>query len=106
VDVYTASSVGEAIQSLVVAGAVNVVLDMTSVARVDSSGLGTLVGNSKSIASHGGALCLVGLAGSVRRMLEITNLAGYFRLYDTQREAIEEFEACMAGSVPLPAGGD
>ena len=76
INVYTASSVGEAIQSLIVDGASNVILDLASVARVDSSGLGTLVGNAKSITSSGGVLCLVGLTEGLRRVLETTNLAG------------------------------
>jgi anti-anti-sigma factor len=105
IDVYTASSVGEAIQSLVVDGASNVILDLTAVARVDSSGLGTLVGNAKSITSLGGVLCLVGLTAGLRRMLEITNLAKYFRIHDTQHSALEEMECCAASQVTPWAGG-
>jgi anti-sigma B factor antagonist len=106
IDVYTASSVGEAIQSLIVAGASNVILDLTSVSRVDSSGMGTLVGNSKSIASLGGILCLVGPGKGIRRMLEITNLAKYFRIHEGVDEALDELEACRAGRAPSWAGGN
>lgn len=105
IDVYTASSVGEAIQSLIVDGASNVILDLASVARVDSSGLGTLVGNSKSITSFGGVLCLVGLTEGLRRMLETTNLAGYFRLHNTVDDALDELESCTAGCAPSLVGG-
>jgi len=106
IDVYTASSVGEAIQSLIVAGAANVVLDLTSVTRLDSSGLGTLVGNSKSITSLGGVLSLVGAGEGIRRMLEITSLAKYFRIHDRVEEALDELEACGAGRAPSWAGGN
>jgi stage II sporulation protein AA (anti-sigma F factor antagonist) len=105
IDVYTASSVGEAIQSLVVDGALNVILNLASVARVDSSGLGTLVGNSKAITSAGGVLCLVDLTPGMLRTLKITNLAKYFRIYDTQRDALEELEGCTVGGPPTWAGG-
>jgi anti-sigma B factor antagonist len=105
VDVYTASSVGEAIQSLIVEGAANVVLDLTSVSRLDSSGMGTLVGNAKSLASHGGVLCVVGPGEGIRRTLEITNLAKYFRIYETVDDALDELEACAAGRAPSWAGG-
>ena len=106
IDVYSASSVGEAIQSLIVNGASNVIVDLTSVSRVDSSGMGTLVGNAKSIASSGGVLSLVGPRQSIRRMLEITNLARYFRIHDVVEEALDELEACGAGQAPSLAGGN
>jgi len=106
IDVYTASSVGEAIQSLIVDGASNVIVDLTSVPRVDSSGMGTLVGNSKSITSLGGVLCLVGPCEGIRRMLEITNLAKYFRIHTGVDEALDELEACAAGRAPSWAGGN
>lgn len=105
IDVYTASSVGEAIQSLVDGGASNVILDLSAVARVDSSGLGTLVGNSKSIASRGGVLCLVGLSAGLLRMLEVTNLGAYFKIHDTQHAALEQLEGCVAGRPQAWSGG-
>jgi anti-sigma B factor antagonist len=105
IDVYTASSVGEAIQSVVDDGALNVILDLAAVARVDSSGLGTLVGNSKSIGSQRGILCLVGLSAGLQRMLKITNLADYFRIHDTQHDALEELEGCVAAQTPSLVGG-
>jgi len=90
----------------VVDGALIVVLDLTSVARVDSSGLGTLVGNSKSLTSIGGVLCLVGVNEGIRRMLEITNLAKYFRIHEGVDEALDELEACTAGRAPSWVGGN
>jgi anti-anti-sigma factor len=105
IDVYTASSVGEAIQSLVDDGASNVILDLSAVARVDSSGLGTLVGNSKSITSRGGVLCLVGVSAGLLRMLEVTNLAEYFKIHDTQHGALEQLEGCAAGRTQSWVGG-
>jgi anti-sigma B factor antagonist len=106
IDVYTASSVGEAIQSSIVGGAANVILDLTCVTRIDSSGMGTLVGNSKSIASLGGALCLVGARESIRRMLDITNLAKYFRICNGVDDALDELEGCTASRAPSWAGGE
>ena len=105
IDVYTASSVGEAIQSLIVDGATNVILDLTSVTRVDSSGLGTLVGNSRSITSLGGVMCLTGLTEGFRRRLEVTNLAEYFMIRNKADDALDELESCTAGRVPSWAGG-
>ena len=94
IDVYSASAVGEAIQSLIAGGAENIVVDVSSVTRIDSSGLGTLVGNAKLIAACGGAISLVGISGAVRRTLEITNLAKYFRIHDGIDEALDELKSC------------
>jgi anti-sigma B factor antagonist len=94
IDVYSASAVGEAIQSLIADGAENIVVDVSSVTRIDSSGLGTLVGNAKSAASCGGTISLVGISDTMRKTLEITNLAGYFRIHDSVDEALDGLKAC------------
>ncbi len=92
IDVYTASTVGQTIQSLIAEGARDVVLDLTSVTRVDSSGLGTLVGNAKSIASTGGAIWLVGLDSRASKMLTVTRLAKYFKIRDGVEGVLTELE--------------
>jgi anti-anti-sigma factor len=97
--------VGEAIQSLIVDGSRNIVLDLSSVSRVDSSGLGTLVGNSKAISSIGGTLCLAGASEGLRRVLQVTNLAKYFSIHMSVDEAVEGLEACTVGQVPSWVGG-
>jgi anti-sigma B factor antagonist len=92
VNVYSASVVGQAIQSLIADGVRTIVLDLTSVSSIDSSGVGTLVGNAKAIASVGGSLRLVGLNDRVRRVLERTNLERYFKIHDDPAEAFRDGE--------------
>jgi anti-sigma B factor antagonist len=94
IDVYTASAVGETIQSLIADGAREIALDLSSVTRLDSSGLGTLVGNARSIGSSGGAIILAGMNPRVRRVLEVTNLAQYFRIADEVDRILEGTEIC------------
>jgi anti-sigma B factor antagonist len=100
IDVYTASSLGQTIQSLIEDGCAGIVLDMSSVGRLDSSGLGTLVGNAKSMASNGGAIWLVGMSYRVRKTLEITNLARYFRITDSIDRAFNESETLELSQTP------
>jgi len=88
INVYSASVVGQTIQSLIADGVKHIVLDLSSVGSIDSSGLGTLVGNAKAIASSGGSLSLVGASDRVRRMLTITNLDHYFRIEDREVDAL------------------
>jgi anti-sigma B factor antagonist len=64
---------------------------------IDSSGMGTLVGNARSVASHNGSITLVGLTPRVRRMLAVTNLERYFDIPEEAGEVLEEEEACALG---------
>jgi anti-sigma B factor antagonist len=100
IDVYTASAVGEAIQSAIEEGASRVTLDLASVSIVDSSGLGTLVGNAQSIRSHGGSISLVGIRPRFKRVLEITGLGRYFNLDGSMDEELRELQLTGAGETP------
>jgi anti-sigma B factor antagonist len=97
IDVYTASSVGEAIQSLIADGAEDLIVDVSCVTRIDSTGLSTLVGNAKTLATTGGSISLAGSNQLIRRTLEITNLGRYFRMHEGIGEALDELEACALG---------
>jgi len=64
------------------------VVDMTEVEFMDSSGLGTLVEALRWSRRNGGQLKLVGLAESVRSIFEISRLETVFEIYDTEAEAL------------------
>ena len=105
-DVYTAGTVGETIQSLIAEGMRDITIDLSMVSRIDSAGLGTLVGNAKSMDSLGGRISLVDPKPQVQRMLEITKLGGYFRILDRMEEVEEEVEVCATGIDPSWRGGN
>ena len=100
IDVYTASAVGEAIQSLIADGSKDIVLNLTAVTRVDSSGLGTLVGNAKSITSAGGTIWLVGVDSRADKMLRVTRLAKYFKIRDAVDDVLSELETPVLSQSP------
>ena len=66
-----------------------VVVDMTAVTFLDSTGIGVLMG---ALRQHHhrqrGTLCLVGPSGTVRRVLEITHLTKVFPIYPSVEEAV------------------
>ena len=97
INVYSASVLGQAIQSLIADGVKTIVLDLSLAGAIDSSGVGTLVGNAKSIASAGGRINLVGANDRVKRVLEITNLDRYFGIYGTVDEALDQAETQTVG---------
>lgn len=100
IDVYTASAVGEAIQSAIADGALRIVLDLTSVSIVDSSGLGTLVGNAQTLRSLGGSISLVGMRPRLKRVLEITGLCRYFDIDTCMDEELQELQLTGVGETP------
>src|SRR5205809_2369992 len=59
VDVYTAPRLRERLIELVEAGARSVVVDLSAVEFLDSTGLGVLVGALKRLRAAGGSLALV-----------------------------------------------
>ncbi len=83
-------SAGQLRDELVRAGASDnpcVVVDLSRVTFIDSTGLGVLVGAFKSVRERG-ALSLVCPQRSVRRVLEITGLTQVFPIFDTLEEAV------------------
>lgn len=80
------------------------IVDLSQVRRIDSSGIGLLL----ELASSGIPLRLCCLQDSPRRLLDRTGLAGLFEVYETLAQAESapsRAELCLAGigSVPMPA---
>ena len=66
-----------------------IVLDMSGVLEVDSSGLGLLVRIAKTLQAHNAQLCLAGVSGSVAEVLEHTKLDVFFKTAKDVDEAVE-----------------
>jgi len=70
-----------------------VVLDLSRVDGIDSSGLGTLVNLSRWVAARGGELRLAAVSRPVEMVFEITRLYRLFEIYGGVPEAVASFEA-------------
>ena len=91
IDVYTAPKLREKLVELVEAGSHQIVVDMSKVEFLDSTGLGVLVGGLKRVRQHdGGALHLVCSSDRILKIFRITGLTKVFGIYDTVDEAIRE----------------
>jgi len=66
----------------------NVVLDLSDVNYIDSSGLGTLVGVYSSARAVGADIKLAGLNQRLRDLLQITKLVTVFEVYDHVKDAM------------------
>jgi anti-sigma B factor antagonist len=69
-----------------------VVVDLTDVEFMDSSGLGVLVGAHKESIAHSGALVVVGPQPRIQKILRITKLDKVFTVYPT----LDDFSAVLA----------
>jgi len=68
-----------------------IVIDLTSVTFLDSSGMAAMVGALKrNHHRQRGTLCLVGPSGLVLRALQVTDLTRLFPIYDSLDEAVLE----------------
>lgn len=68
----------------------HLVLDLSNVDFLDSSGLGVILGRYKRITVQGGRMALVGVVPPVRRVLEFSGVTRLSRLYETEEEALAD----------------
>lgn len=67
------------------------ILDLTGVPYLDSSGLGSLVSACTSCAKSGRRMALTGVNKRVLKVLEITKVENVFLMFPTLADAIEAF---------------
>ncbi len=64
------------------------VVDLTNVSFIDSSGLATLIEALQGVGRYDGKLRLVGLSPSVMNLFKLSNLVSIFDIRDTREEAL------------------
>lgn len=89
IDVYTAPRLREEITELVAGGTYHLVIDMSGVEFLDSTGLGVLVGGLKKVRAHDGSLQLVCNQDRLLKIFRITGLAKVFVIHDSAQAALE-----------------
>jgi anti-sigma B factor antagonist len=88
IDVYTAASLREKLADLIDADHTDVVVDLTGVTFMDSTGLGVLVGALKKVRGYGGRLQLVIDQEKVIKVFRITALTQVFTIHETLEAAL------------------
>ena len=66
----------------------NVILNLSKVNMMDSSGLGVLVSSYTTVQKKGGRLALVGLGRGLQNLIAITKLTRVFDIYEDEDSAI------------------
>jgi anti-sigma B factor antagonist len=82
------SALREKVKSLLGEGNKNIVLNLSNVTLIDSSGLGALVAAYSSAKSGGASLRLCNLGSRFNELLQITKLYTVFEVSDTEADAL------------------
>ena len=88
IDVYTAPKLRDTITDLVAAGSFQLVIDMTAVEFLDSTGLGVLVGGLKKVRANDGSLELICNNDRLLKIFKITGLAKVFVIHESPEAAL------------------
>ncbi|NRQ36202.1 STAS domain-containing protein [Nonomuraea sp. NN258] len=88
VDVDNVSDVRRCLDEAVAAHGPRLVVDMTGLTFIDTTGLGVLVRLLATLRDRDGTMALVAPDGQVLRRLRRTNLAPLFPIYDTLPQAL------------------
>jgi len=90
VDVYTSPRVKQEVVDLLNAGTTRLIVDLSGVEYLDSTGLGVLIGGLKRARERDGDLKLVCDNLRILRIFEITGLTKIFDIHRSQAEALEK----------------
>ncbi len=86
-----ASAFRDAIRSFAAKGDKKLLLNLSDVSYIDSSGIGEMVSGFTTVTNGGGQLKLVGLSKRVKDLLQITKLYTVFEAFDDEAEAVRSF---------------
>lgn len=86
-----ASALRENIRELVAKGNKKILLNLSDVSYIDSSGIGELVSAYTTVTNQGGTLKLLGLTKRVKDLLQITKLYTVFEVFESEPTAVRSF---------------
>jgi anti-sigma B factor antagonist len=82
----------DAIRDLIGKGQKSILLNLSDVNYIDSSGLGELVSAYTTARNQGAALKLLGLTKKVNDLLQLTKLYTVFDIYDDEASSIASYK--------------
>lgn len=90
---FESKSFRDLILGLLKQGQTNIILNLTHLDYLDSSGIGELVRNYMTVIKRGGAMRVIGLAPRVEEILKVTLLYQVFPEFPDEASALESFRA-------------
>jgi anti-sigma B factor antagonist len=86
-----ASVFRDMIRDLAAKGNKKILVNLTDVSYIDSSGIGEMVSGFTTVTNHGGQLKLLGLTKRVKDLLQITKLYTVFEVFEEESSAVRSF---------------
>ena len=72
-----------------------IILDLSEVYFMDSSGIGMLIGRYKELSLHSGEIVLTGINKNIDKILSLSGLYKVFKYFDSINDAIKYYEEGM-----------
>jgi anti-sigma B factor antagonist len=91
IDINSSPGIKKAFDKLIAQKTPKIIINLSKVTYVDSSGLATLVEILKNMKSYGGRMRLTNLSSKIKSLFEITKLERLFEIMADEEEAISTF---------------
>ena len=91
IDSASSEELKTCVATLIAEGRRRVVIDMSNVDFIDSSGLGVLVASLRTAQRDGGVLKVAALNGNLRQLFELMRLDRVFELFTDVDKSLESF---------------
>ena len=88
IDLHVSPRIAASLNQMVATKPKQLVVDLSQVSYIDSSGLAVLIEGMQNVAAYGGKFSLAGLQDSVRPIFEIARLDQVFEIYPTVDAAL------------------
>jgi anti-sigma B factor antagonist len=86
------SELRQLVRNLLAQGQKHILLNLSDVTYIDSSGIGELVSGFTAASNQGGQLKLLNLTRKVRDLLQIPKLLTVFEVYDDEARGVASFQ--------------
>jgi anti-sigma B factor antagonist len=88
IDLHVSPRISASLAAMIDGKPKQIVVDLTKVTYIDSSGLAVLIEGMQNVEAYGGRFALVGLQAGVRPIFEIARLDQVFQIYPTVDAAL------------------
>ena len=91
IDLYNAPDIKDLIKKNIEQQKYNIIINLEKVSYIDSSGIGALISSLSNLKKYQGALKIINVHGSVRKVFELTKLTNFFEIYESEQQALSSF---------------
>ena len=88
IDLHVSPRISASLNQMIASKPKQLVVDLSQVSYIDSSGLAVLIEGMQNVAGYGGKFSLAGLQDGVRPIFEIARLDQVFQIYPTVDAAL------------------